>query len=389
MYGQLTRFQVTRSTPITLHYLSIMPVIRFLCLIITLAFPLSVFAEEPVLPLERIKLPPGFSITLWARASNVRDMALGQDITVFAGSLSAGKVYAIREYNGSRQVHVIASGLDSPAGVAWHNGSLYISTVSRILRLDQPGKKNGNPEQPVVVISDYPTEKHQGSKSIAFGPDGMLYVPVGAPCNICEANPERYALISRIKPDGTGYEIYAQGVRHAGGLDWHPETGELWFTDTGRDWISDDTPPDELNHAPRKGLHFGYPYCHAGDIPDPKFGAKRDCKKLVAPVAKLPAHGAAAGLRFYTGSMFPAEYRNQIFVAEHGSPSHRTQNGYRLKLVKMDKGKIIRQETFAEGWLHEQTVWGKPSGLLVMPDGSLLVSDDYAGAIYRISYKKP
>lgn len=366
-----------------------MPVIRLLCLIATLAVSIPAVAEEAALPLERIRLPPGFSISLWARASNVRDMTLGKDGTVFAGSLSAGKVYAIREKNGSRQVSIIASGLNSPAGVAWHNGSLYISAIDRIVRLDQPGEETGNSGQPVVVTTHYPADKHQGWKSIAFGPDGMLYVPVGAPCNICEADPERYALISRIKPDGTEADVYARGVRHSGGLDWHPETGELWFTDTGRDWMSDDTPPDELNHAPRKGLHFGYPYCHAGDIPDPKFGAKRDCKKLTPPAARLPAHGAAAGLRFYTGNLFPAEYRHQIFIAEHGAPSHRTQNGYRLRLVRIANGKVIKQEIFAEGWLHEQTVWGKPSGLLVMPDGALLVSDDLAGAIYRISYKKP
>lgn len=341
------------------------------------------------LPLDKIKLPPGFSIELWANVPNARGLAMAKKGTVFAGSGTEGKVYAITDSGGKRQVKIIANGLASPIGVAVRDGALYVSAVNRILRFDEIEDKPDQVVKPVVVTDKFPTEKHHGGRYIAFGPDGLLYVSVGAPCNICEPDPEHYALISRIKPDGSDYEVYAYGVRNSVGFDWHPETKELWFTDNGRDWMGDNLPPDELNHAPRKGMHFGYPFCHAGDILDPKYGAKRDCAKLSPPAAKFEAHVAVLGMRFYTGEMFPAEYRNNIIVAEHGSWNRRNKSGYRLKRIQIKNSKVIKQEVFAEGWLENENAWGRPVDVLAMPDGALLVSDDYAGAIYRISYKKP
>ena len=365
-----------------------MKIIPLLAILLLLpALPTA--AQTSALPLEKIKLPPGFAISLWAEAPNARALALGKNGTVFVGSMSAGKVYAITDRAGVRQVRTLASGLNMPVGVAFHDGALYVSEVSRILRFDNIEASLDQPPKPVVVSDSFPKDRHHGWKFIAFGPDGMLYVPVGAPCNICEPDPLRYALISRIKPDGKGYEVYARGVRNSVGFDWHPETKELWFTDNGRDWLGDESPPDELNHAPRKDMHFGYPYCHADDIADPEFGAKHACRDFITPAAKLDAHVAPLGMRFYTGSMFPPEYRNQIFVAEHGSWNRSKKIGYRLQLVRIKDNKVVKQEIFASGWQQGESVWGRPVDVLVMPDGALLVSDDHAGAIYRISYKKP
>ena len=351
-------------------------------------FALPASAQDRALLLEKIKLPPGFVIELWAEVPNARGLALGKNGTVFSGSSSEGKVYAITESAGKREVKTLAVGFTSPIGVAFKDGALYVSAINRILRFDDIENKLNEPGKPGVVTDIYPSEKHHGGKFIAFGPDGLLYVAVGAPCNICEP-PEPFASITRIKPDGTDFEIYAQGIRNTVGFDWHPETKELWFTDNGRDWMGDNQPPDELNRAPRKGMHFGYPYCHGGDIPDPKFGAKRDCSRTTPPEAKFEPHVAALGMRFYTGKMFPKEYQNNIFVAEHGSWNRRNKIGYRIKLVQLKNSKVIKQEVFAEGWLEQENAWGRPVDVLVMPDGALLVSDDYAGAIYRISYRKP
>jgi glucose/arabinose dehydrogenase len=363
---------------VILHFIAI-------CL---LSFTGRADAQSRPLPLDRIKLPPGFSIEVWAEAPNVRELALGKNGTVFAGSSSVGEVYAITETGGTRQVRAIARGLNMPIGVAFKDGALYVSAINRILRFDDIEGKLDQPGKPVIIFDGFPTESHHGGKFIAFGPDGLLYAPVGAPCNICEPDPDKFALISRMKPDGSGPEVFAQGVRNTVGFDWHPETKELWFTDNGRDWMGDNLPPDELNRAPRKGMHFGYPYCHAGDILDPKYGAKRDCGKLTPPVAKFEPHVAPLGMRFYTGKMFPKEYRNNIFVAEHGSWNRRNKIGYRVRLVRINDNKVINQEVFAEGWLEQENAWGRPVDVLVMPDGALLVSDDYAGVIYRISYGK-
>ena len=361
--------------------------VGMVCLLIALV------ATAADLPLERIKLPPGFAIELWARVDNARQMTLGhhdkQGGTLFVGSMRAGKVHAVRfssDY-AVQGVIQIASGLQLPVGVAYKDGSLYVSAVNRILRYDDIERHLDQAPAPVVVTDKLPGDTHHGWKFIAFGPDGKLYVPVGAPCNICEPDAQRYANILRMNPDGSGTEAFAHGVRNSVGFDWQPSTKNLWFTENGRDMLGDDLPPDELNHAPRAGMDFGYPYCHGGDLPDPEFGNKRRCDEFTAPAQKLGAHVAALGMRFYTGAMFPPSYRGQIFIAEHGSWNRSKKNGYRIALVRVQGGKAVAYETFASGWLQRESAWGRPADVLVLPDGSLLVSDDQAGAIYRIIYR--
>jgi len=341
------------------------------------------------LPIRDIRLPPGFEIGVFADdVPNARSLARGKGEVVFAGTRSDGRVFAV-PYSGSKATRVvtIASGLRSPNGVAFRDGSLYVAEISRILRFDDIESKLDSPPKPVVVNDRFPRETHHGWKFIRFGPDGRLYVPVGAPCNICEPDASRYALISRIQPDGSGYDVFARGVRNSVGFDWDPRTKELWFTDNGRDWLGDDLPSDELNHAPKSGMHFGYPYCHQGDTPDPEFGRKRRCSEFSPPAVNLGAHVAALGARFYTGTQFPPEYRNNLFIAEHGSWNRSGRVGYRIVRVAIEEGRAAKHEVFAEGWLQGESVWGRPVDLEVMPDGSLLVSDDYAGAIYRIAYR--
>ena len=273
-----------------------------------------------------------------------------------------------------------------PVGVALREGSLYVSAVSRILRFDAIGKHLDNPPEPVVVKGDLPTEKHHGWKFIAFSPDDWLYVPVGAPCNVCEGDPERFATILRMKPDGSQTQTFAKGVRNTVGFDWHPITRSLWFTDNGRDMLGDDLPPDELNHAPRAGMHFGFPYCHGGTIPDPEFGGKRSCAEFTAPTQALGAHVAALGMRFYTGKQFPEIYRHQVFIAEHGSWNRSKKSGYRVSLVTLQGERAVSYAPFISGWLQGETAWGRPADVLVLADGSILISDDLAGAIYRVTY---
>jgi hypothetical protein len=341
------------------------------------------------LPLERIQLPPGFEISVFASdLPYARSLALGANQTVFVGT-RASSVYALR-YAGAKATGVttLASDLKLPNGVAFRDGALYVAEVNRILRFDDVENYLGAMTRPraVVVTDRFPRETHHGWKFIRFGPDGWLYVPVGAPCNICEPDPQ-HALISRIKPDGSGYEVFARGIRNSVGFDWDPRSKELWFTDNGRDMLGDDLPSDELNHAPKAGMHFGYPYCHQGDTADPEFGRKRVCAEFAPPAAKLGAHVASLGMRFYTGDSFPAEYRNNIFVAEHGSWNRSRKIGYRIARVVVEGGRVTRHEVFAEGWLQNDSAWGRPVDLEVMPDGSLLVSDDLAGVIYRIAYR--
>lgn len=349
---------------------------------------LSGGAAGDALPLERIVLPPGFRIELVARIENARQMALSAHNTLFVGSLRAGKVHALEldEHYRARRVHLIASDLRMPAGVAWRDGSLYVSAVERILRYDDIERRLAAPPAPVTIRADLPREAHHGWRFIAFGPDGWLYVPVGAPCNICAPDPDRYAAILRMRPDGSELQTFARGVRNSVGFDWNPQDGSLWFTDNGRDWLGDDAPPDELDHAPRAGLHFGYPYCHGGTLTDPDFGRQRACAEFVAPAQNLGAHVAALGMRFYTGTQFPAAYRGQIFIAEHGSWNRSRKSGYRISLVRLAGGHAVAYESFASGWLQGETAWGRPADVLVLPDGSLLVADDHAGAIYRIVY---
>jgi glucose/arabinose dehydrogenase len=355
------------------------------------AVAVTVRSQTPSLPLDRIKLPAGFRIDVYATGvENARSMALSPGGTLFVGTREDGRVYAIVDRNKDQrgdQVLTLAKGLNMPNGVAFRDGALYVAEISRVLRFDDIEDRLTSPPKPVVITDSLPTEKHHGWKFIAFGPDGMLYVPVGGPCNSCERKDPRFGSITRMKPDGSGAEVYAHGVRNSVGFDWHPRTGALWFTDNGRDLLGDDVPPDELNRATGPGQHFGFPYCFGGSIADPEFGGKRPCSEFRAPEMKLGAHVASLGMRFYTGRMFPAEYHNQIFIAEHGSWNRSRKSGYRITLVRLEGDRAVKYEPFGEGWLQGQDEWGRPVDVLVMPDGALLVSDDRAGAIYRISYR--
>ncbi|HLP16598.1 MAG TPA: sorbosone dehydrogenase family protein [Bacteroidota bacterium] len=348
-------------------------------------------SQDSRLPLDKIKLPHGFHIAMYAEVPNARSLTLGSKGTVFVGSRSDDHVYAVIDANKdgkAEKVYPIGKGLNTPNGVAFYHGSLYVAEISRILRFDDIENRFSNPPAPVVVTDSYPTEKSHGWKFIAFGPDGKLYVPVGAPCNVCDEKDPIYASITRLNPNGTEREIYARGIRNTVGFDWHPQTKELWFTDNGRDMMGDDVPDDELNCAPKKGLHFGFPYIHQGDVFDPEYGQGKKLSDYVAPVQNLGPHVAALGMRFYTGTMFPAEYRNQILIAEHGSWNRSTPIGYRLTCVKLKGNTAVSYAPFAEGWLDGRRAWGRPVDVLVMPDGALLVSDDQAGVIYRITYSK-
>lgn len=345
------------------------------------------------LPLSSIKMPAGFSIAVFGEVEDARSMAISPGGTVFVGNKGEDKVYALRDTDGDKVADkkwVLASGLDMPNGVAFKDGALYVAENSKVWKWDGIESKLANPGKPTMVYDKFPTDDHHGWKYIAFGPDGKLYVPVGAPCNICEPKESIYASITRMNPDGSGLEVFASGIRNTVGFTWHPETKEIWFTDNNRDSMGDDQPSCELNTAPKAGMHFGYPYCHAGTLPDPEFGKKRACSEFTAPARNLGAHVAPLGLKFYTGSMFPEPYKGNIFVAEHGSWDRSRKVGFKLNVATVKDSKVVGYEPFATGWLDESTqkAWGRPVDVLVLEDGSILVSDDRAGVIYRISYKK-
>jgi len=344
------------------------------------------------LRLDDIILPPGFSIEAYAAdVPGARSMALGARGTLFVGTRGEGKVYALVARGGTQkkvEVITIASGLNSPNGVAFRDGALYVAEINRVIRFDRIEERLGNPPAPVVVNDSFPAEGHHGWKFIRFGPDGRLYVPVGAPCNNCESRDPRFASIMRMDPTGKRLEIFARGVRNTVGFDWHPVTRELWFTDNGRDWLGDDQPPDELNRAPVMGLHFGFPYRHGRGMIDPKYGKGHRNEEFIPPERELGPHVASLGMRFYTGSLFPPDYRDQILIAEHGSWNRSEPLGYRITRVRLEGNRAVSYEVFAEGWLQDGGAWGRPVDLQVMPDGSLLVSDDKAGAVYRITYRK-
>ena len=342
--------------------------------------------------LDKIKLPEGFNIEVFASGiKDARSLAIGKNGVVFVGNRREDKVYAVVDTDNdfkAEKKYVIVEGLNMPNGIALRGNDLYVAEVNRVLRFNNIYQNYKNKPDYEVIYDEYPTDRHHGWKYIAFGPSGKLYVPVGAPCNICDSEKPVYATITRMNPDGSNMEIYAEGVRNTVGFAWHPETDELWFTDNGRDRMGDNKPPDELNHAPEKGMHFGYPYCHGDDISDPKFGKNKDCENYTKPAQELGPHVAALGMIFYTGDMFPDKYQNSILIAEHGSWNRSSKIGYRVMFVKLDGNKTQTYKPFAKGWLQGEDVWGRPVDIKQLPDGSILLSDDYADAIYRISYKE-
>ncbi len=353
--------------------------------------------DEPIseLPLAKLNLPEGFKVEVYAdKIDGARSMAMGDNGTLFVGTRNDKTVYAIQDLDQDYKadhIKVLDSTLEVPNGIAFKNGSLYVAEVGRLLRYDNIETQLDSVPEPVVVYDDYPTEFHHGWKYISFGPDGKLYVPVGAPCNICDSTvaDKRYATITRMDPDGSNREIYAKGVRNTVGFTWHPETEELWFTDNGRDMLGDDIPPCELNRVAEAGQHFGYPYCHGGVVKDPEFGDQYPCSEFVAPVQAMGAHVAPLGVKFNTGNMFPAKYKNMAFIAEHGSWNRSKKVGYKISLVTLENNVATNYETFLDGWLDEeaQEAFGRPVDILFLKDGSMLISDDYGDAIYRVSYE--
>jgi glucose/arabinose dehydrogenase len=351
-------------------------------------------AVGATVPLEKLKLPENFKIDIWAAdVPNARSMTLSEDGIVFVGNRQGSNVFALVDENEDGKAdfkYILAEGLNMPNGVAYQNGDLYVAEVNRIIRFADIKNNLDNPSYE-VVYDQYPTETHHGWKFIAFGPDGLLYVPVGAPCNICESE-EIFASITRIdvKKPNAKPEIFANGVRNTVGFDWHPVTGEMWFTDNGRDMLGDDSPDCELNRVSAAGQHFGYPYWHAGTIKDPEFGNKgKAMTEYIKPAALLGAHVAPLGIRFYQGGMFPESFKNVALIAKHGSWNRSKKSGYVVTLHEItEEGKVLNEKILISGWLDEasQEVWGRPVDVQEMADGSVLISDDMAGVIYRVTY---
>jgi glucose/arabinose dehydrogenase len=350
--------------------------------IATLLLPLSASA------LEDIVLPPGFSIEEYADVPNARSLALGDRGTLFVSTRKGRSVFAVVPGDdGSKRTIELTTEMNAPNGIAFHDGDLYVAEIDRVTRYaDIESSLDETPEGELLDI-ELPSDRKHGWRYIGVGPDNRLYINIGAPCNVCDE--EGYARIIRMNPDGSDRETFASGIRNSVGFTWHPDTNELWFTDNGRDMLGDDLPPGELNRAPYPGMHFGFPYCHGGEVLDPKFGDGKDCANYTPPAQKLGPHVAPLGVKFYTGDMFPAEYQGQIFIAEHGSWNRSKKIGYRITLVRLEYGKAVSYEPFAHGWLQGESVSGRPVDLMVLGDGSMLVSDDRSGKIYRITYRDP
>lgn len=355
---------------------------RWLCIFLTI-----VFLSCNAFALDDIVLPPGFSIEEYAAVPNARSLALGDNGTVFVSNRRGRSIYAVVPDGDSTRTIKLVSRLTTPNGIAFHEGDLYVAEMNRVIRFANIESNLGHVPEAELLPIELPSKRHHGWRYLGFGPDGMLYISIGTPCNICDK--PGFGQIVRMSPDGSNRETFASGIRNSVGFTWHPESDELWFTDNGRDMLGDDYPADELNRAPVSGLHFGYPYCHAGDILDPRYGAGKNCNDYTAPVQNLGPHVASLGVRFYTGTMFPDEYQGQIFIAEHGSWNRSKKIGYRVSLVRLEDGVPVSYEPFAYGWLQDESVTGRPVDLLVLGDGSMLVSDDFADKIYRISYAEP
>jgi glucose/arabinose dehydrogenase len=356
--------------------------------------PVAAAADK--LPVDKIKLPSGFKAEVWSTGHpGGRTMVMGDKGTMFMGTRIIGRVYAVTNKDGKREAKVLLQGLTQPNGLAFKDGSLYVFAINRVLRYDNIEDKLDNPGNPVELTDKFnlPDTVHHNWKYVAFGPDGKLYVQVGANCNICELNHGIHAQIRRYNADGSGMEVVARGVRNPVGFDWHPVTHELWFADNGRDWAGDAGPSDELNHvaAGQEGAHYGFPYCHANGIPDPDIKVPNPCAGVVMPAALLGPHAGSLGVRFYTGSMFPAEYRNVAFVARHGSWNRSEKFGYDVAMAVTQPDGTAKIQPFLTGLLEpaKNEFYGRPAYVLQMQDGSLLVSDEMNGATYRISYSEP
>jgi len=368
------------------------PRFRYLVFVLGFLFPLPIlagfFSSDPV-ALDRIQLPPGFKIELFAKdVEGARSMSWNGKNTLYVGSRNEDTVYALVDVDGDYRAdkkYIIADDLRMPNGIVYHQGNLFVAENHRIIKYKNIDKDLNSPPKPQIIYDDLPTESHHGWRYLNLGPDNKLYVAIGAPCNICDE--KGYAVIARLNLDGTGFEIVARGVRNSVGFTWHPETKELWFTDNGRDWLGDDLPPDELNRLTQDGQHFGYPYCHGGFFLDPEYGEGKKCSDYVAPAQKLGAHVASLGVHIYSGKQFPKQYRGQVFIAEHGSWNRSKKSGYRISLVRIKNGKAVSYENFATGWLRNEKSWGRPVDIKSLSDGSLLISDDVADVIYRVSYQ--
>jgi glucose/arabinose dehydrogenase len=348
--------------------------------------PLATAADK--LPVDKLKVPKGFKIEVYAaNIPNARSLRLGDKGTVFVSNRTLDKIYAIVDKGGKREVKVIAKDLYRPNGIALHDGTLYIAELSQISKIEKIEDNLDNTPKPTVIYSDLPKDEPHGWKYLTVGPDNKLYFNVGAPCNICMP-PPTHAQIRRINLDGSGAEVVARGTRQIVGMDWHPTLKQLYFTENARDWLSEELPNDKLNRLAQPGKdNFGYPYCHQGNIPDPEFGWGHSCDEFTKPVALLGPHAAPLGIKFYTGNAFPAEYRGQAFIARHGSWNKSKKIGGDIVVAKLNKdGTLKSLETFLTGFIQDNNYVGRPVDLLVMKDGSLLISDDYAGAVYRVSY---
>lgn len=343
-------------------------------------------------PLNKLKLPPGFKIEVWSdRTPGIRAMSRGEAGKIYAGTRGFGRVYEITDNGKERSSRVVVDKLNQPA-VVMNKGSLYVMAVDKALRYD--GIESNPTVQPVDMTATFelPPEQHHNWKYLRFGPDGKLYVPFGAPCNICELPTKEYAQIRRYNADGSGMEVIATGIRNTQGFDFHPVTNELWFTNHGRDWMGNDTPEDGLFRLSKAGENFGFPYCHVGAIADPDIKKEDACKGVTPAVAPMGPHAAAMGIQFYTGTMFPAEYKNVAFVARKGSWNRDQKSGFDVITVHADAdGKNAKVTPFLTGFKDDatNTFWGRPTYFLQMPDGAMLLADEQMGVVYRISYAKP
>ncbi len=352
---------------------------------------LSSFASAKM-SLDKLITPSGFNVDFYIQGiDNPRQMALSESGVIFVGSRRAGNVYAILDKNGDGKAEtrwLVAEHLSQPSGLAYKDGDLYVADIGTIYRykdilnhLDKPVKE--------VFFDELPDDMHHGWKFIRFSPDGHLIIPVGAPCNICEAPTKQHNRILSLDVNSKKLTVVAEGVRNSVGFDFHPQTAELWFSDNGRDMMGDDIPPDEINRVSQMGSHFGYPYVHGGDIKDPEFGQGKDPANYVQPELKLGAHVAPLGIEFYNGKSFPSQYHNQLFVTEHGSWNRSKKVGYKVAVATIENNNIVNYTPVISGFMKDEETFGRPAAILELPDGSLLISDDYANVIYRLTYQKP